>query len=199
MLASWTGLGYVSETESAQIKQTWEEAVVFDSDGMVAFGEYNSKIFEKAAEELSSLDKEGKNPEMQKLIQQARAVSELHRRNATKAAALTYKPNPLQVSEAGIGTAPEAFIIINKDRLDPKNEVGLMCAAYEETAHIASKLPQYPDVNRPWLEEALARNMAFRTKAAFPSKSQDIQKEAATTLRLDDYHPLIMCINKKNR
>ena len=57
MLAPWEKLGLVSQHEMASISQTWENAVILDDTGMEQFGQFHSRVFQKAANGLSAMDK----------------------------------------------------------------------------------------------------------------------------------------------
>lgn len=195
MLKPYETAGLILETESEQIRQTWKNAIFLDNKGMSELGKYSAAIYQKAVEDLSELDKEGRDPQIQDLIQKAKSISVLHIKTAQGAAVLTYRPNPLKPNDTDLKNFPSTYFIINTEKLKLDDKVTVRCVAYEETAHMMSKLSQYPSVNSKWLEEAMARYVAFGTQEAHPNYNVEDQEKAAKLLRLDDYSVLIDIVN----
>ena len=70
-------------------------------------------------------------------------------------------------------------------------------AAYEESAHLVSKLSQYEHANKKWLEETMARVVAFGSDTAHQSKDAQTREASAQVLRYKDYELLFRMVNKQ--
>ncbi len=194
MLKAWQDRGFISTQEANSVSTAWENTIILDSQGMEMFGQYQSSIFEKAKIELDARNSE---PEMATLAEKAKAIIESTKLTCKQAGALTFRPSSMQAEESNIDTPLPSFILINTDKTTTENPGKINATAFEETAHLISKLSQYPEANTKWLEETMARVVAFETPSAHGDQNEKDSKTAADILRYHDYKLLFHIVNKQ--
>lgn len=198
VLEPWRNLELIDDSEVSAVGQAWENAVLLDDPRMEQFADYQSGIYKQAIEELSSLDEAGENLRLQELVKKAKLLVQSIESTCKAAGALTFRPDTLQIQQSGLTQIPESIIIINSDKLDPKDTASVNAAASEETAHLVSKLDRYDGCTKKWLEETMARVVVVGTDALTMSQDQDTRKRAAEILRLDSYTVLYQMLKRQS-
>lgn len=189
--------GHISDAEAASIQQLWENSILLGQRGMEKFGRWRSNIFRTAVKDISGQDPEGNDPNAQHLIEEATRLISAIEDEARRAVAFTYRTEVVP----GItppGEYPPRFVLLNVDKLTPETpKTHARAVAFEETVHALSKLDQYPDVNKKWVEEMVAKALSL-TVASNDSETSAVDlKEMAAATRSEPYLLLFRAIQKK--
>jgi hypothetical protein len=181
--------------------EVWENLVALEEPQLKAFRASQTQVYRDMVDDLNQLDPDASNAEAQELITQAKALIEQQERDVAGGLIFSERLNNADQERAERARAagmPERWITVNWTRRDEliQDPRRLRAAAFEETAHMISHLPEYDRVipYRKWVDEMMARVVAFE----LPWGHRETDPGYETTrreMRADDYLTLFHAIS----